>query len=225
MGLREAFSGASFILCLSGTAFRSDQELIPFIRYMDNESDPDYVYSYRRAIQDQVCRPVAFTLYGGEVGYCFLPAEDLPEPLPVELAEEEKPEPTSKFRPLESSADVAMVVAGGQVAPAGVAQLGLFGNHQVIPQARAISLEAAAHEVLQRPQVVETRQKSVSMSERKQELGRMIKGLAGRYCSMTGQEFQQVYGKLNKMQGVYSQSNCTLDQLEQRLATLKNWLN
>jgi superfamily II DNA or RNA helicase len=65
--LREALEHSAFVLGLSGTPFRSDQSPIPFVRYVDGESDPDFVYSYRRAIHENVCRPVVFTLYGGEV--------------------------------------------------------------------------------------------------------------------------------------------------------------
>jgi superfamily II DNA or RNA helicase len=67
--LRAAFEPAGFILSLSGTAFRSDNNPIPFVRYQDDMSTPDYVYSYGRAIQEQVCRPVAFFTYGGEVAW------------------------------------------------------------------------------------------------------------------------------------------------------------
>lgn len=68
--LRTAFASAGFILCLSGTAFRSDNAAIPFIDYSKRgESRPDYSYPYSRAISDQVCRPVAFFTYGGELSW------------------------------------------------------------------------------------------------------------------------------------------------------------
>lgn len=68
--LRFALGEARFILCLSGTAFRSDSNAIPFVRY-DNEglSVPDFSYSYARAIDDHVCRPTAFFTYGGSVAW------------------------------------------------------------------------------------------------------------------------------------------------------------
>jgi len=67
--LRSAFDTAKFVLCLSGTAFRSDNSNIPFVRYEQNESSPDYVYGYSQAVQDDVCRAVAFFTYGGEVSW------------------------------------------------------------------------------------------------------------------------------------------------------------
>lgn len=67
--LQEAFEGAGFILCLSGTAFRSDNNPIPFVRYVDEMSVPDYTYAYGRAIEDGVCRSVAFFTYGGELAW------------------------------------------------------------------------------------------------------------------------------------------------------------
>lgn len=68
--LKTAFGEAKFILCLSGTAFRSDNNAIPFVQYDSlGESQPDYVYSYTHAIQDAVCRPSVFFTYGGEVAW------------------------------------------------------------------------------------------------------------------------------------------------------------
>ncbi|MFN8390386.1 MAG: DEAD/DEAH box helicase family protein [Bdellovibrionota bacterium] len=70
--IREALSPAPFVLCLSGTAFRSDSNAIPFVRYNSGgESLPDYTYSYSRAIIEGVCRPTAFFAYGGEVAWTF----------------------------------------------------------------------------------------------------------------------------------------------------------
>lgn len=67
--LRRAFGPAAFVLTLSGTAFRSDNNTIPFVRYEDEISVPDYVYPYGRAIEEGVCRSVAFFTYGGEVAW------------------------------------------------------------------------------------------------------------------------------------------------------------
>ena len=66
--LRQAVGSAAYILCLSGTAFRSDNNTIPFVTY-DKEglSKPQYVYSYAHAVNESVCRPTAFFTYGGEV--------------------------------------------------------------------------------------------------------------------------------------------------------------
>lgn len=67
--LQAAFDEAAFVLSLSGTAFRSDNNPIPFVRYVDDMSVPDYVYPYGRAIEDGVCRSVAFFTYGGEMAW------------------------------------------------------------------------------------------------------------------------------------------------------------
>ncbi|HMQ55334.1 MAG TPA: DEAD/DEAH box helicase family protein [Anaerolineae bacterium] len=67
--MRLAFEPAQFVLALSGTAFRSDNNAIPFVTYQDDESAPDFVYDYGRAIEDGVCRSVAFFTYGGEVAW------------------------------------------------------------------------------------------------------------------------------------------------------------
>ena len=69
-GLLHTLSGSRFVLCLSGTAFRSDANPIPFIRYDERgASEADYIYSYSRAVSEGVCRPTAFFTYGGEVSW------------------------------------------------------------------------------------------------------------------------------------------------------------
>jgi superfamily II DNA or RNA helicase len=69
-GLRVAFHSASFIICLSGTPFRSDNAPIPFVSYDElGFSVPDYSYSYSRAVEEGVCRPTAFFTYAGEVAW------------------------------------------------------------------------------------------------------------------------------------------------------------
>lgn len=68
--LRQAFDSARFVLALSGTPFRSDNSAIPFVSYdRHGESQPDVVYTYGEAIEDRVCRPVAFFTYGGDVAW------------------------------------------------------------------------------------------------------------------------------------------------------------
>lgn len=68
--LTQTLKDSSFRLCLSGTAFRSDNNPIPFIRYSKTGvSEPDYVYSYSQAISDRVCRPTVFITYGGDVAW------------------------------------------------------------------------------------------------------------------------------------------------------------
>lgn len=66
----KALKNARFILCLSGTAFRSDNNPIPFVKYdQEGISTPDYTYSYSRAIREKVCRPAAIFTYGGDVSW------------------------------------------------------------------------------------------------------------------------------------------------------------
>jgi superfamily II DNA or RNA helicase len=61
---------ARFVLCLSGTPFRSDNAAIPFVRYDESGvSSADYAYGYSRAVEEGVCRPTAFLTYGGEVSW------------------------------------------------------------------------------------------------------------------------------------------------------------
>ncbi len=68
--LISAFSNAPCILSLSGTAFRSDSNPIPFVRYnQEGLSLPDYTYSYARAVEEGVCRPTAFFTFAGEVSW------------------------------------------------------------------------------------------------------------------------------------------------------------
>jgi superfamily II DNA or RNA helicase len=70
--LREAYSGATRRLSLSGTPFRSDTAPIPFVAYVDEGdgvrvSRTDYSYGYGRALEDGVVRPVLFLSYAGRM--------------------------------------------------------------------------------------------------------------------------------------------------------------
>jgi len=65
-----ALAEARFVLCLSGTPFRSDNAAIPFVHYDDaGMSTADYSYGYARAVEEGVCRPTAFLTYGGAVSW------------------------------------------------------------------------------------------------------------------------------------------------------------
>ena len=67
-GVRHAFETAPVRLCLSGTPFRSDQSAIPFVRYVGDEAQADYEYSYGDALRDRaVVRPVYFPRIGGRM--------------------------------------------------------------------------------------------------------------------------------------------------------------
>lgn len=65
--LLDSFRDAPYKLALTGTPFRSDNQPIPFITYVDGVSISDYAYTYGRALQDGVCRPVFFPTYDGEM--------------------------------------------------------------------------------------------------------------------------------------------------------------
>jgi superfamily II DNA or RNA helicase len=70
--LRDAYQRATRRLLLSGTPFRSDTAPIPFVEYHPDEkgirlSRTDYAYSYRRALEDGVVRPVIFLVYAGRM--------------------------------------------------------------------------------------------------------------------------------------------------------------
>jgi superfamily II DNA or RNA helicase len=66
--VRVAFQPAVRRLCLSGTPFRSDQSVIPFVRYEGDLAQPDYEYSYGQALKDRaVVRPVYFPRINGRM--------------------------------------------------------------------------------------------------------------------------------------------------------------
>jgi superfamily II DNA or RNA helicase len=68
--LEFAFEGALHRLSLSGTAFRSDNCRIPFIRYGDDGlSAADYRYAYGDALRDGIVRPVYFVSFGGDTSW------------------------------------------------------------------------------------------------------------------------------------------------------------
>lgn len=67
--LRQAFQYAEYRLCLSGTPFRSDDNPIPFVEYIDNKSRADFTYGYGQALADGVCRPIYFPTVEGNVAW------------------------------------------------------------------------------------------------------------------------------------------------------------
>lgn len=62
-----AFGDAPYRLCLSGTPFRSDNNAIPFVTYVNGRSMADYTYGYGRALRDGVCRHIIFPAYDGDM--------------------------------------------------------------------------------------------------------------------------------------------------------------
>jgi superfamily II DNA or RNA helicase len=65
--IRLAFVPAAVKLLLSGTPFRSDNNEIPFVRYVDNVGAPDFRYGYDQALADRVVRAVFFPRRGGQM--------------------------------------------------------------------------------------------------------------------------------------------------------------
>jgi superfamily II DNA or RNA helicase len=65
--LRDAFDPAVGRLLLSGTPFRQDNRPIPWVRYENGKSQADFIYSYGAALEDDVCRPVFFPSYEGDM--------------------------------------------------------------------------------------------------------------------------------------------------------------
>lgn len=59
----RAFGRGEFVLGLSGTPFRADDNRIPFLRYVDGYGVPDYEYTYTNALDDEIVRPVVFIPY------------------------------------------------------------------------------------------------------------------------------------------------------------------
>ncbi|MCG5220506.1 DEAD/DEAH box helicase [Streptosporangium sp. KLBMP 9127] len=71
-GVKEAFEPAARRLALTGTPFRSDDNPIPFVDYVEDgdgalRSVSDYSYGYGPALADGVVRPVIFLAYSGEM--------------------------------------------------------------------------------------------------------------------------------------------------------------
>ncbi|HKW48833.1 MAG TPA: DEAD/DEAH box helicase, partial [Gemmatimonadaceae bacterium] len=65
--IRQAFEPAFRRLLLSGTPFRTDGKLIPFVTYDGDQCVADFTYSYKHALQDGVCRAVMFPRFDGEM--------------------------------------------------------------------------------------------------------------------------------------------------------------
>lgn len=61
--------GASAILSLSGTPFRTAGDPIVFVPSVAEEAKPDYRYSYEQAIEDGACRPVQFVFGKGSTTF------------------------------------------------------------------------------------------------------------------------------------------------------------
>jgi superfamily II DNA or RNA helicase len=64
--LRDAFGCARHRVSISGTPFRSDGGMIPFVQYQGGACVPLTSYDYAEALSDGVCRALVFPLHGGE---------------------------------------------------------------------------------------------------------------------------------------------------------------
>ena len=111
----ECFAPARRRLALTGTPFRSDDNLIPFVRYEElpdgsRRSTADYTYGYAEALRDHVVRPVLFMAYGGPMRWRIRPGRSW-----AQLAE-----------PMTKGSDRARVANGvgpqGRVDPGGPAR-------------------------------------------------------------------------------------------------------
>ncbi|MGB3292580.1 MAG: DEAD/DEAH box helicase family protein [Phormidesmis sp.] len=71
-GIKAALKRVHKILLLSGTLFRHDEGVIPFVSYRDGVLVPDFEYSYAEALKDAVVGPVFFPTFGGEASWQFL---------------------------------------------------------------------------------------------------------------------------------------------------------
>lgn len=70
-GVKAALKYVHRILLLSGTLFRHDEGVIPFVSYKDGVLVPDFEYSYSEALRDGIVGPVYFPVYGGEASWQF----------------------------------------------------------------------------------------------------------------------------------------------------------
>jgi superfamily II DNA or RNA helicase len=68
MELENICENAGVILCLTGTPFRSDNNKIPFVKYLKTKSNDidgweiatDYSYTYAQSVKDRICCPTSF---------------------------------------------------------------------------------------------------------------------------------------------------------------------
>ena len=70
-GVDEAFSTARMRILLSGTPFRSDNNEIPFVNYVDGTGVPDHRYGYGQALDERVVRAVWFPRRGGRSEWTY----------------------------------------------------------------------------------------------------------------------------------------------------------
>jgi superfamily II DNA or RNA helicase len=77
------------ILAMTGTAFRGDQQRISFVNYdVNNKAIPDFRYTYREAVRDEICRPVQFLTDDGLAQ--FVRSGENPSEVRISEAEDER---------------------------------------------------------------------------------------------------------------------------------------
>jgi superfamily II DNA or RNA helicase len=178
---------------------------------------------------------------GMQVGYCYLPAT--PELMylaeEVEVERQHAARQSSHLIPADSTPWLTAVPVGEnppaeQVNPSlwqiknsvnsGVKALILNGGQ--LPLLPGFVPPAETRQRIQTH--AETRfsldEPTATLAESADSLRREIKRLVGIYCARTGKTFQEVYAQLNRQQGVRSQSDCSLSQLQDRARIVSGWL-
>lgn len=92
--LTEALSPCYSRLLITGTPFRNDRNIIPFVEY-ETLSDgglqckPNYTYGYGQALRDNVVRPVYFQTFDGDVSWFNEEGEHITASLDDDLPQRE----------------------------------------------------------------------------------------------------------------------------------------
>jgi superfamily II DNA or RNA helicase len=91
--LRGAFEKAKYRLCLSGTPFRSDGKMIPFVTY-DSRGvcQPGFNYGYENALADGVCRQVVFPIVQSELSWISRDGEKMNATFEQRIAKDKQSE-------------------------------------------------------------------------------------------------------------------------------------
>jgi superfamily II DNA or RNA helicase len=90
--LRTGFSNAKYVVSLSGTPFRSDNNSIPFVTYENGKSQSNFSYGYAEALADLVCRPVFFSTIEGNATWIRHTGEEVTHSMLDDLSPEKSAE-------------------------------------------------------------------------------------------------------------------------------------
>jgi superfamily II DNA or RNA helicase len=67
-GINSVLEHSGFILSMSGTPFRHDEENISFLHYgTDGIPIPNFKYTYSEAVSDEICRRIVFAQFDGDI--------------------------------------------------------------------------------------------------------------------------------------------------------------